>query len=171
MRFSPVILALACCAACGSGPEQHPPPVTAPRAYSVSPGLCAEDCWSLTLYRAADFVELRAHEADGAYLDRAEGMLSAQGTDELDELIASSTELGEVPTDVPHDGPVIGMYVLSVDLEYAEGYSPSGVIELDAFLRQILDDLSQCRTSAIVSSEADCEPLAWFPESHPEARG
>jgi hypothetical protein len=49
-------------------------------------------------------------------------------------------------------------------LIYDEGHPPSGLVEVDAFLAKVLDDMSQCRATTQVTPDHDCEPLAYFPE-------
>lgn len=62
------------------------------------------------------------------------------------------------------DAPLIQLWLPGLTLIYDDGYPPSGLVELDAFLAKILDDLSQCRPTVQITPDYDCEPLAHYPE-------
>jgi hypothetical protein len=167
---TPAILAtlglLLCCSPEPSQ-EETPPPSGAPQIYRVVPTLCHEKCWYLTLYRNDTFIELRAQQpGDGSLslLGLATGSLLEPANEELDQLLDEAANLGELPGDVPHDSPLVELYLPGLTLIYAVNYPPSGLVELDAFLAKVLDDMSQCRPTAQITPDHDCEPLSWFPE-------
>ncbi|WP_106392936.1 hypothetical protein [Enhygromyxa salina] len=122
----------------------------------------------LTLYRNQSAVELRAHQPDGSFDGRATATLSDPTNDEVTERISALTSgaqgLGELPSGVPTDLPVIELWLPGLSISYSTGYPPTGVVELDETLAAILDDLSHCRSSERMTVDADCEQLAYVPD-------
>ncbi len=150
-------------------PEHEPSPSDAPQLYRVVPTLCHDKCWYLTLHRDDTYIELRAQQPGGgsslSLLGYATGTLSKPANNELDKLLEESSDLGELPGDVPHDSPLVELSLPGLNLIYAVNYPPSGLIELDAFLAKVLEDMSQCRATSKITPDHDCEPLSWFPGS------
>lgn len=146
-------------------PQEESPPLEAPEIYRIIPTLCHDRCWTLTLYRGGTFIELRAHDrGDDSFLGRATGVLSEPASDELDQLLDQAMDLGEHPGGVVFDAPLIELSLPGLTLIYDDGFPPSGLVEIDAFLAKVLDDLSQCRPTTQITPDHDCEPLAYFPE-------
>lgn len=146
-------------------PQEVPPPSGAPQIYQTSPTWCSGNCWTLTLYRSDTFIELRAHDGgDNTFLGLATGILSDPASDELDQLLDEAVDLGELPGDAPLDLPLIELSLPGLDLLYTDGYPPSGLAALDAFLAKVLDDMSQCHPTTKLTPDHDCEPLAPYPE-------
>jgi hypothetical protein len=143
--------------------DETPPPSQFPAIYRISPTWCTGHCWTLTLHRSDTSIELRAHEPDGTFLGLATGSLNEPASDELDQLL-ESVDLGELPADGPIDSPLIEMWLPGLSLSYDHGYPPSGLVEIDAFLATVLDDMSQCRPTTKVTPDWDCEPLNWYPD-------
>ncbi len=144
--------------------EEAPPPSGAPALYKITPTWCHGPCWSLTLYRNDTFIELRSHDrGDHTFLGLATGTLSEPANDELDQLLEQAINLGELPSGGGHDAPRIDLWLPGLHLSYDDGFPPTGLIELDAFLAKILDDMSQCHPTTQITPH-DCEPLNWFPE-------
>jgi hypothetical protein len=147
-----------------SSPQEEEPPSEAPEIYAITPTWCHGACWSLTLYRAETFIELRAHDrGDNTFLGLATGILSDPASDELDQLI-DEAGLGEPSGPESFDAPLIDLWLPGLQVTYDQGNPPSGLVELDAFLAKTLDDMSQCRPTTKITPDHDCEPLAWYPE-------
>lgn len=145
-------------------PADEPPPSGKPDIYKSIPTWCQGPCWRLTLARGGTFVELRAHEPDGTFLGLATATLSEPASDELDQLLEEAVDLGELSGPQSLDAPLIQLWLPGLTLIYDDGHPPSGLVELDAFLAKILDDLSQCRPTTQITPDYDCEPLAHYPE-------
>lgn len=145
-------------------PDDEPPPSGKPDIYKYIPTWCHGACWSLTLARGGTFIELRAHEPDRSFLGLATGSLSEPASDELDQLLDEAVDLGELSGTQSFDAPLVQLWLPGLTLTYTDGYPPSGLVDLDAFLAKILDDLSQCRATTQITPDRDCEPLAHYPE-------
>lgn len=144
---------------------EAPPPSGAPQLYQLTPTWCHGACWRLTLHRADTFIELRAHDrGDDAFVGLATGSLSEAASAELDQLLDAATDLGELSGVESFDAPLVQLSLPGLELIYEIGYPPSGLVELDAFLATVLDDLSQCRATTQLTPDDDCEPLAHVPE-------
>ena len=154
--------------ACGVDEAPEAPPLEGNSLYQITPFLCGDDCRRLTLYRSfnGETLELRAYELDDSYAGRARAALTPGARDELDAMIEEQREgeLGELPSDIPADSPIVSLWLPALTLQYAQNYPPSGVEDLDTLLFEIFDDLSQCRETARVVPDGDCVQLAWFPE-------
>src|SRR5690554_6602090 len=141
-----IALALACQADSGTDSE---PMLVAPPIYRVS-SECG-DCRQLTLYRDGAAVELRSHHVvGGAFVGRSSATLTDSSNAELDgflDALAGEDSPGEFPQNVPHDSPVVTLWLPDLEISYALNYPPSGVVELDELLWALLDDLSECRTN------------------------
>jgi hypothetical protein len=144
--------------------EEAPPSSGAPQIYEITPTWCHGACWTLTLHRSGTFIELRAHQPDGTFLGLATGILSDPASDELDQLLDEPVELGELPGTQVFDAPLVELWLPGLRLIYTDGYPPSGLVEIDAFLAKVLDDMSQCRPTTQITPDYDCEPLAHYPE-------
>ncbi|MFO7561808.1 MAG: hypothetical protein R6X02_04140 [Enhygromyxa sp.] len=118
----------------------------------------------MSLYRADTFVEIRAHQPDGRFIGRSTGSLSQAANEDLTQLWEQAVDLGEIPKDVPVDSPLVELSLPGLTVTYALDYPPSGLAEIDAFLHEILDDMSQCRGSTRLVPDEDCEQLAPYPE-------
>jgi hypothetical protein len=172
MRKSTILmlaLTLALAPACADDQDTpDSPPITLPRLYEYHAGYCRGDCRTLTLYRHGAEVELRAYERDGGFIGVATATLTGDTNDELSDWIealsSGAQSLGELPKGVPTDGPIIQLYLPYLTLNYAEHHPPSGLIELDTALAEILDDLSQCRATIRLHPDFGCVALAYYPE-------
>jgi hypothetical protein len=148
--------------------EPSPPENIGPRLYAYHP-FCWEECSILTLYYTHSEngsgyeVELRATRPDGSYMGRQLATMWPEASDELDAL-RDVDELGAPPTGVPSDVELIELWLPDLSLTYPKGYPPSGLVELDAFLMRLLDDVSQCRNTTRVDTPWECEQLAAYPE-------
>jgi hypothetical protein len=145
-------------------PEDEEPPSSGAPIYKYRPTYCHGDCWSLTLSRSDTFIELRAHQPNGTFLGLATGILSDPASDELDQLLDTPIDLGELSGIWSFDAPVIELWLPGLHLIYDVSYPPSGLVELDAFLWKVLDDMSQCHPTTQITPDHDCEPLAYYPE-------
>lgn len=168
-KYLPLLLTMTLAAACAEEDDFiKQPPITMPRIYEYYPASCFADCRNFTIYRNETEIELRAYEPDHSFIGLAAAELSDLTNDELNDLIealeSGAQTLGELPGGVPTDGPIIRIYLSNLTLTYSEHHPPTGVIDLDAALAEILDDLSQCRTNIRIDSTSDCEQLAYFPE-------
>jgi hypothetical protein len=165
-KRSPLLFLVAALSLSSCSPDPIPdaePPSEAPSIYRYTPTWCHGACWSLTLSRSETFLELRAHQPDGTFVGLATGILSEPASDELDQLIDEAV-LGELPGFETFDAPLIDLWLPGMHFMYDHFYPPSGLVEIDAFLAKVLDDMSQCRATTQITPDHDCEPLAWFPE-------
>jgi hypothetical protein len=167
VKRSPSLLVVAALWILGCSPdppaEEAPLSSGPPPIYKIIPTWCTSRCWTLTLYRSDTVIELRAHE-QGSFAGLATGTLSEPASEELDQLLDEAVDLGELSGVVVHDAPLVELWLPGLTLMYDDGYPPTGLVELDAFLAKVLDDMSQCRATTQISPDFDCEPLSWFPE-------
>jgi hypothetical protein len=148
--------------------EPLPPALIGPELYAFYPYWCGE-CSVLTLsYTYNDSgpgyaLELRAHSRlDGSYVGRQLAVLWPDASDELDAL-RDIDDVGAPPGGVPLDVDGVELWLPDLSLRYAKGYPPSGLVELDKFLYEQLDDLAHCRHTTRLDVPWDCEKLSLDP--------
>jgi len=127
-----------------------------------SPGSrAARDCRELTLHREAEVVELHAWQR--GLVGTSHATLSDDTNAELDALlealVSGEQSIGAIQQFQGFGAELIKLWLPALELVYSLDYPPTGVVELDALLWSVLDDLSECRTTTRLVPDSDCEKL------------